>query len=118
MRELLCEECGAGYENGTHCIQEASLEGPAEWARTLRGNARKPQVEQMIVKEMEMIDQVWVTTQSDQLPTDTYLCDHCSTPIKPGDLAVAVSIWVQGFTEEPPSWESDFIFVENDPDLK
>jgi hypothetical protein len=98
-RQLLCETCGAKYEQGVHCLYEATPDEPAEWARVVKGLAKTPTREQMTI---------WVNGVPEQLDPAAYLCDLCGESVGPGEPAVALTIWLGG-TEQPAVWERDYV---------
>jgi hypothetical protein len=51
---------------------------------------------------------IWVNGVPEQLDPTTYLCDRCGESVRPGEPAVAVTIWPGG-ADQPAVWERDYV---------
>jgi len=104
-RSMLCQQCGDKYSSGINLLlPPSSLGEPAEFSRVCKGNALLPQPEQRVI-----------TINGTRIPLepDIWTCDDCVGDILPGEPAVCRTIWAGTAADAPPSWETDFISVED-----
>ncbi len=100
MRHLLCRDCAKKKSPGTRLLYPASeSEGPAEYERVLHGIARTPTANNRWIA----INGVRV-----QLPLDSFVCDICNAPIKPGDSCATHCVRTQTSRPIEP-WEHEYI---------
>ena len=93
MRNLLCAECTTGKKPG---VRECY---PGEWERVVFGVANTPVAERRTM---------FINGVPHPLPVNTYDCDMCAKPIKPGDRCCAWTVWTEdmgGIRE----WEHEFL---------
>jgi hypothetical protein len=102
VRQLQCETCGAGKQEGSRIALEASPIELAERERVIWGVARNPQEQQR---------QMRINGVPIPMPMNAYNCDRCNREINPGARACAWTIWMDG-DPEPAAWEDEFLIRE------
>jgi len=102
MRHLLCARpgCGDRHQPGRRQAYAATPCEPAEWIRVLRGRAKAPTPAQRVAT---------VNGTTVPLPVGHFDCDVCGQPIRPGDVATAVTAWQPYRHTEPPIWELAYL---------
>lgn len=100
MRHLHCAKCGARSTPGRRQAYAADVDGPAEWERIVRGRAKMPTPEQRDTN---------VNGTPVPLTLEHFDCDLCGDPIRPGDVATAITAWQPSRQQEPRYWEADYL---------